>query len=66
MGRDVPVMRPVLAMLLALGTPMNIASFKILERKNIPNVIPLSAARQMVDGDNSVVGGSAIMRIPNA
>ena len=42
----------VFAMLLSLGTPMNIASFKVLERKDIPNVFPLSAARQMVDGDN--------------
>jgi branched-chain amino acid transport system substrate-binding protein len=38
----------IFAMLLGLGTPMNMASFKVLERKNIPNVYPLSSARQMV------------------
>ena len=38
----------VFAMLLSLGTPMNIASFKVLDRKGIANVNPLSAARQMV------------------
>lgn len=39
----------VFAMLLALGTPHNIASFKLLNAKKIPNVYPLSAARQMLD-----------------
>ncbi len=39
----------VFAMLLSLGTPMNIASFPLLERKNVANVNPLSAARQMVE-----------------
>lgn len=39
----------VFAMLLSLGTPMNIASFPLLERKNVANIAPLSAARQMVD-----------------
>ena len=37
----------VFAMLLSLGTPMNIAAFKLQDAKNIPNVSPLSAARQM-------------------
>ena len=37
----------VFAMLLSLGTPMNIASFPLLESKGIPNISPLSAARQM-------------------
>ncbi|MFD0915801.1 ABC transporter substrate-binding protein [Pseudahrensia aquimaris] len=37
----------VFAMLLSLGTPMNIAAFPVLEAKRIPNVSPLSAARQM-------------------
>ena len=37
----------VFAMLLSLGTPMNIAAFKQQDPKNIPNVSPLSAARQM-------------------
>lgn len=39
----------VFAMLLSLGTPMNLASFKIQDPKGIPNVSPLSAARQMLD-----------------
>ncbi len=39
----------VFAMLLSLGTPMNIAGFKLTTPKNIPNVSPLSAARQMLD-----------------
>ncbi|MEL6232904.1 MAG: ABC transporter substrate-binding protein [Pseudomonadota bacterium] len=39
----------VFAMLLSLGTPMNLAMFKLLEPKGIPNVSPLTAARQMVD-----------------
>ncbi|MFT7595765.1 MAG: branched-chain amino acid transport system substrate-binding protein [Paracoccaceae bacterium] len=37
----------VFAMLLSLGTPMNIAAFKLQDARNIPNVSPLSAARQM-------------------
>jgi len=39
----------VFAMLLSLGTPTNIAMFKLLGPKGIPNVSPLSSARQMVD-----------------
>jgi branched-chain amino acid transport system substrate-binding protein len=39
----------VFAMLLSLGTPMNIASFPLLERKGVANIGPLSAARQMVE-----------------
>lgn len=39
----------VFAMLLSLGTPHNIAMFKLMEPKGIPNVSPLTAARQMVD-----------------
>lgn len=39
----------VFAMLLSLGTPMNIAGFKQQDPKNIPNVSPLSAARQMAE-----------------
>ena len=38
----------VFAMLLSLGTPMNIAGFKLTTPNNIPNVSPLSAARQML------------------
>ncbi|KUJ85902.1 branched-chain amino acid ABC transporter substrate-binding protein [Ruegeria marisrubri] len=36
------------AMLQSLGTPMNLAGFKLLDPKGIPNVAPLSAARQML------------------
>lgn len=38
----------VFAMLLSLGTPMNIAAFKLQDPKGIPNISPLTAARQMV------------------
>lgn len=38
----------VFSMLLSLGTPHNIAAFKVLDRKGIPNVNPLTAARQML------------------
>ena len=38
----------VFAMLLSLGTAHNIAAFKVLDRKGIPNVNPLTAARQML------------------
>lgn len=38
----------VFAMLLSLGTSMNIAGFKLQQAKNIPNFSPLSAARQML------------------
>ncbi|MEE9314605.1 MAG: ABC transporter substrate-binding protein [Rhizobiaceae bacterium] len=37
----------VFAMLLSLGTPMNIAGYKLQDAKGIPNISPLSAARQM-------------------
>ena len=51
----------VFAMLLVLGTPMNIASFKILDRKEIPNVYPLSSARQINAEPNRLrfAGGSS-------
>jgi branched-chain amino acid transport system substrate-binding protein len=39
----------VFAMLLSLGTPHNLAMFKLMGPKGIPNVSPLTAARQMVD-----------------
>ena len=39
----------VFAMLLSLGTPMNIAAFKLQDAKNVANVSPLSAARQMTE-----------------
>ena len=38
----------VFAMILALGTPMNLAAFKQQDAKKIPNIAPLSAARQML------------------
>ena len=38
----------IFAMLLQLGTPMNVASFKLLDPKKIPNIYPLSGARQML------------------
>lgn len=37
----------VFAMLLSLGTPHNLAMFQLMEPKGIPNVSPLTAARQM-------------------
>jgi len=39
----------VFVMLLSLGTPINIASFPLLEQKGIANVGPLTSARQMID-----------------
>ena len=39
----------VFAMFLSLGTPMNIAAMKLQDAKGIPNVSPLSAARQMAE-----------------
>ncbi|MFK5981193.1 MAG: ABC transporter substrate-binding protein, partial [Rhizobiaceae bacterium] len=38
----------VFAMLSSLGTPHNIAAFKLMDPKGIPNISPLSAARQML------------------
>ena len=38
----------VFAMFLSLGTPMNLAAFKLQDEKKIPNVSPLTAARQML------------------
>jgi branched-chain amino acid transport system substrate-binding protein len=35
-------------MVLSLGTPMNLAAFKLQDPKKIANVVPLSAARQML------------------
>jgi len=39
----------VFAMLLNLGTPHNLAMFKLMGPKGIPNVSPLTAARQMIE-----------------
>ena len=51
----------VFAMLMSLGTPMNIASFKLQEAREVANVIPLSAARQMLEGDIAFkyIGGAS-------
>ena len=38
----------VFAMILNLGTPMNVAGFKLTTPKNIPNISPLSAGQQML------------------
>ena len=38
----------VFGMLLSLGTPHNLAGFNILDPRGIPNVAPLSAAREML------------------
>lgn len=39
----------VFAMLLSLGTPHNLAMFQMMGPQGIPNIYPLSAARQMID-----------------
>ena len=39
----------VFAMLLSVGTPMNIAGLALMEPKNVVNLTPLSAARQLLD-----------------
>jgi branched-chain amino acid transport system substrate-binding protein len=51
----------VFAMLLSLGTPMNIAGFKLLDPKGIPNIGPLSSARQMLQDpvENKFIGFSS-------
>lgn len=38
----------VFAMLLSVGTPMNIAGFKLLDPQGIPNISPLSASTKML------------------
>ncbi|TKT77563.1 ABC transporter substrate-binding protein [Aquamicrobium sp. LC103] len=43
----------VFAMILNLGTPHNIAGFQIMEPKQVANIAPLTAARQMLEGDIS-------------
>lgn len=37
------------AMLLSLGTPMNLAGFNLMDPKGIPNVLPLTASHQMLN-----------------
>jgi branched-chain amino acid transport system substrate-binding protein len=41
----------VFAMILNLGTPHNIAGFQMMQPKKVANVSPLTAARQMLEGD---------------
>lgn len=41
----------VFAMILNLGTPHNIAGFPLMQAKEVANVVPLTAARQMLEGD---------------
>jgi len=41
----------VFAMILNLGTPHNIAGFPLMEAKQVANVGPLTAGRQMLEGD---------------
>lgn len=41
----------VFAMILNLGTPMNIAGFKLMEAKKVANISPLTSARQILEGD---------------
>lgn len=40
----------VFAMLLSLGTPHNLAAFRVMDPNNVPSVFPLTAARQMIEG----------------
>ncbi|TDE35949.1 ABC transporter substrate-binding protein [Antarcticimicrobium sediminis] len=51
----------VFGMLLSLGTPMNLAGFKLLDPKGIPNIGPLTAARDMLQEPmhNKFVGFSS-------
>ena len=51
----------VFAMLLNLGTPHNIAGFPIMAAKQVANISPLTAARQMIEGDITYkyTGGSS-------
>lgn len=38
----------VFAMLLNLGTPMNLANYPLMERRHVPNISPLTAARAIL------------------
>lgn len=51
----------VFGMLLSLGTPMNLAGFKLLDPKGIPNIGPLSSAQGMLQEpiDNKFIGYSS-------
>jgi len=41
----------VFAMILNLGTPHNLAGFPLMQAKEVANISPLTAARQMLEGD---------------
>lgn len=43
----------VFAMILNLGTPHVIAGFKMMEPAKVANISPLTAARQMIEGDTT-------------
>ncbi|RMD49707.1 MAG: branched-chain amino acid ABC transporter substrate-binding protein [Alphaproteobacteria bacterium] len=51
----------VFAMILNLGTPMNLAGLKLMTAKKVANISPLTAARQLLDPpiDYKYVGGSS-------
>jgi branched-chain amino acid transport system substrate-binding protein len=51
----------VFAMILNLGTPHNIAGFQMMEPNKVANISPLSAGRQMIEGDTTYkyTGGSS-------
>lgn len=40
----------VFAMLMNLGTPMNLAGFPLMDARRVPNLAPLTGARSMLDG----------------
>ena len=40
----------VFAMMMNLGTPMNIAGFPLMDARGVPNLAPLTGARSMLDG----------------
>jgi len=40
----------VFAMLMSLGTPMNLSAFKLQDARQVANVSPLSASRQLLEG----------------
>jgi branched-chain amino acid transport system substrate-binding protein len=41
------------AMILNLGTPMNLAGFPLLEAKKVANISPLTASKEMLSGDTT-------------
>lgn len=43
----------VFAMILNLGTPMNLAGFPIMESKKVANISPLTSSKEMLSGDTT-------------